>query len=104
MGAAVEHRVDDVVDGAEVGRLDLDHVSGAGAVERTDVVDRVGPLVGHELRRDRGRSCARSVRERADLRLPRAGVERVLDAQRERARRAAIARTSRSRGSVPSRP
>ena len=78
---------------AEVGRLDLDDVGGARAVERADVLDGVRPLVGDELRARPGEPRAQR-RERADLGVARAGVERVLDPQRERRAAASASATS----------
>ena len=97
---AVEHRLDDVVHRAEVRRLDLDDVGGARAVEGADVLDGVGPLVGDDP--DRAPATQRAQRgERLDLGVARAGVERVLDPQRERRGRLAerdAARRPRARG------
>ena len=86
--AAVEHGVDDVVDRAEVGRLDLDHVGGVRAVEGADVVDACWPIRRRRAARStrRAASSSRSAHEVADLRRAAARVDRVLDAQGVRVR------------------
>ena len=48
-GFAGQHRLNRVVHAAQVGHLDLDHVGGLGVHEGADVVQGVGPLVGHQL-------------------------------------------------------
>ena len=82
---AVQHGVDRVVDGAEVRRLDLHDVGGRRPVEHADVVDRVGPFVGHHLGA-RATLAQRGAQagQRGGLGVARAGVEWVLHAQRQR--------------------
>ena len=46
---AVEHGLDGVVDAAQVGGLDLDHVAGLVVGEQLDVLQGVAPLVGNQL-------------------------------------------------------
>ena len=46
---AVEHRLNGIVDAAEVGRLDLHHVAGSAVGKFPDVFERVAPFVGDQF-------------------------------------------------------
>ncbi len=82
--AALTEGLDGVLDAAEVGRLDLDHVAGLGGREVDDVLVGVAPFVGHDL--DRGahgpEPLADGGQELDLARLP-AGVDRALDVEGE---------------------
>ena len=85
MRLAVEHCLNGIVDAAEVGRLDLHHMTGSAVGKFPDILERVAPFVSDQLDLNAAAvKLRRQARKRNDLRFAVAvAVHRPFDAQME---------------------